>query len=144
MYDFFLYTHSGVRWISLLLVVVLVVKSAMGVTSKSSYQKLDKTLATVFVGTMHLQFLMGLILYFFLSPWTTNNFVKLKVAMKIPDVRFWMVEHITIMIAAVALAQVGSTLAKKAKSNPDKFKKQLIFFGLSLVCMLIGIPWDRL
>jgi hypothetical protein len=144
MYDIFLNTHSGIRWISLLLAVILVVKSLMGVTSKNSYKKLDKTLATVFVGTMHLQFLLGLILYFFLSPWTTNNFVKLKVAMKIPDVRFWMVEHISIMIAAVALAQVGSIMAKKAKSNPDKFKKQLIFFGLSLVCMLVAIPWDRL
>lgn len=143
-YRFFLHAHSGLRWIALLLAIVVVVKSIMGLTSKTKFQKLDNILGASFVGTMHLQFLLGLVLYFFLSPWTTNNFVKLRVAMKIPEVRFWMVEHLTIMIIAIALAQVGRTLSKKAKSDNQKFKRQLIFFGLSLLAMLAGIPWDRL
>lgn len=142
-YQFFLQTHSWLRWIALILVIVLVVKSIMGMTSKKGYQKIDNILAAAFVGSMHLQFLLGIILYFFLSPITTNAMKNMKLAMKVGDIRFWVVEHLTIMILAIVLAQLGRSLSKKAKSNPQKFKRQLIFFGLSLLCMLAGIPWDR-
>jgi F0F1-type ATP synthase membrane subunit c/vacuolar-type H+-ATPase subunit K len=135
--------HSGFRWLALLLAIVLVIKSLIGLTSKSSYQKLDNTLAVAFVGMMHLQAIIGLILYFFLSPITTNAIKNMKWAMKVADIRFWAVEHGVIMIAAIAFAQIGRSISKKATSNPAKFKKQLIFFGISLACMLVGIPWDR-
>jgi hypothetical protein len=142
-YQIVLHAHSGFRWLALLAAVVIVIKSVIGLIGNGKYQKLDNILAASFVGTMHLQFLLGLVLYFFLSPVTKAAFEDFGAAMKNADLRFWAVEHLFIMIIAIALAQVGRSTSKKATEDKSKFKKQLIFFGISLVLMLAGIPWDR-
>lgn len=142
-YQIILQAHSGFRWLALLLALVVILKSLAGLLSKSGYQKLDNIFAASFVGTMHLQFLIGIVLYFFLSPVTKAAFQDFGAAMKNGDLRFWAVEHLFIMIIAIVLAQVGRSSSKKAATDNSKYKKQLIFFSLSLILMLAGIPWDR-
>ncbi len=144
MYDFLLVVHSWLRWIILLLAVVLVVKSVIGLFSGAEYKKSDNGMAAGFVGTMHLQFLLGLILYIFLSPITQSAFQDFGAAMKDAAVRYWAVEHITVMILAVAAAQIGRSISKKATDAVVKYRYQAIFFGISLFLMLTRIPWDRI
>lgn len=139
MYSFLLHAHSGLRWLVLLFAVVALFKSLAGWFGSSSYGKLDNVLAVSFVGTMHLQLLLGLILYFFLSPITT----RFTFNMGDPVERFWSVEHLSLMIFSIAAAQIGRTVSKKSADAPVKFRFQSIFFGISLALMLLGIPWDR-
>jgi uncharacterized protein YacL len=139
MYYFFLHAHSGLRWLVLLAAIILVVKSTIGMFSRGSYGKLDNILSASFVGLMHTQLLLGLILYFFLSPITT----RFTFNMKDPVERFWSVEHLSLMLFAIAAAQIGRSISKKSKDAPVKFRYQLTFYGISLVLMLLGIPWDR-
>jgi len=129
--------------LALALALIATIKSLIGLFGKSEYAKLDNIFAASFVGTMHLQLLIGLILYIFLSPITASAFSDFGAAMKNSELRFWAVEHITIMIAAVAMAQIGRSKSKKASDNSKKFKLQVIFFGIALVLMLAGIPWGR-
>lgn len=142
-YQILLHAHSGLRWLVLLLAVIVMFKSFMGMFGKPTYQKIDNILAASFVGTMHLQFLIGLILYFFLSPLTAQALSDFGSAMKDDTLRFWAVEHLTLMILAIAAAQVGRSLSKKKEDPRLKYRFQGIFFGLSLLLMLLGIPWDR-
>jgi len=142
MYQFTLYTHSWIRWIVFILALVVVVKSLIGLFSDNqSYKKLDNILAASFVGTMHLQLLIGLILYFFLSPLTSLAMKDMGSAMRDSELRFWAVEHITVMIFAVIFAQVGRSISKKSSDTSVKFRFQSIFFGAALLLMIIGIPW---
>ncbi|HCX23356.1 MAG: hypothetical protein CMB80_31915 [Flammeovirgaceae bacterium] len=140
MYTLFLHLHSVIRWIVLILALVLIVKSIM----KGNYGKLDNILSASYVGMMDLMFLLGLVLYFFLSPITKSAFSDFGGAMSNSAIRFWAVEHIFIMIVAIAVAHIGRSKSKKATDDNKKFKLQLIFYGISLVAMLAGIPWDRL
>lgn len=142
-YNIALHAHSGFRWLVLLLVIVATIKSLIGLFSSGKYSKLDNILAVSFVGTMHLQLLIGLILYFFLSPLTAYAFEDFGAAMKDSELRFWAVEHLVIMILAVVAAQIGRSKSKKATDDKVKFKLQTIFFGISLVLLLLGIPWSR-
>lgn len=144
LYSIFLHAHSGIRWLTLLLVAIILIKSLMGLFGNASYGKTDNILAASFVGTMDLQFLIGLILYFFLSPITQTAIADFGAAMKNPGLRFFAVEHLTMMIAAIAIAHIGRSKAKKSYEAKKKFKFQVIFFGIALALMLIGIPWDRL
>lgn len=139
MYSFLLHFHSGLRWLVLLGAVAVIVKSILGFVGSQEYKKLDNILAASFVGMMHLQALTGLILYFFLSPFTSSFTFN----MKDPNMRFWSVEHLFLMILAIVLAQVGRTKSKKASVAKTKFKLQTIFFAIALVLMLAGIPWSR-
>ncbi|MFY0685602.1 MAG: hypothetical protein JXQ90_00480 [Cyclobacteriaceae bacterium] len=143
-YTFFLHLHSGLRWLILLIAVAAIVKSIIGVTQDKPFGKLDNILGASFAGTMHLQLLVGLVLYIFLSPITKAAFKDFGAAMKNSDLREYAVEHIFIMILVAVLATIGRSKAKKSTEDARKFRMQLIFFGAALVLMLISIPWDRL
>ena len=143
-YQIVLHLHSGIRWIAFLLVVVSVIKSLIGLYGEGKFTKFDNILGASFVGTMHLQFLLGLTLYIFLSPATQSAFQDFGAAMKDISVRFWAVEHITAMIVAVVMAQIGRSRSKKASTDAGKFKVQSIFYGISFLFMMLGIPWFRL
>lgn len=142
-YTFLLQTHSLLRWVVLFMAVIVTMKSLMGIFGNPKYGKIDNVFAASYVGFMHLQFLIGLVLYAFLSPITGAAFDDFGGAMKNPEMRFWAIEHITIMLLAIILAQIGRTRSKKASDPARKFKLQAIFFGISFILMLLGIPWNR-
>ena len=88
--------------------------------------------------------LLGIVLYGFLSPITLSAFNDFGAAMKDHTIRFWAIEHISVMLLVTVLVTIGNAKTKKALTSKDKFKKQLTFFAASLGLMLISIPWDRL
>lgn len=141
MYQSLLFTHSWLRWIILLLILVVIIKSLIGTFSDSTYKKSDNILAASMVGTLHLQLLLGFILYFVLSPIVGGAFSDFGAAMKDASIRYWAAEHISIMIFAAILAQVGRSKAKKALEDRRKFKIQLIYFTVSLLLILSRIPF---
>ena len=143
-YVLFLKAHSGIRWIALLLPVIILVKSIIGFYGDKEYKKIDRILAASFAGTVHLMLLLGIVLYGFLSPITLSAFNDFGAAMKDPTIRFWAIEHISVMLFVTVLVTIGNAKTKKALTSKDKFKKQLTFFAASLGLMLISIPWDRL
>lgn len=137
MYSFLVHFHSGLRWLILVAAILAVLKSLIGFFSGGKYGKFDHILSASFVGMMHLQLLTGLILYFFLSPLVTYN-------MGDPVSRFWSVEHLALMLFAVIAAQVGRSISKKSQDSQVKFRFQAVFFTISLVLMIVGIPWNRI
>ncbi len=67
-------------------------------------------LLTIFVD---IQFLIGIILYAFVSPITRAAFADFGAAMKNADLRFYAVEHITMMIIALIIIHIGRAKSKK-------------------------------
>jgi hypothetical protein len=57
--------------------------------------------------------------------------------------RFFLAEHWVLMLAAVVLAHVGSVRVRKAAEALLKQRQALIWYGLSIALMLLGIPWWR-
>lgn len=143
-YTLLLHTHSGLRWIILILAVIVVIKSLMGLFGKGTFSKFDNILAASYVGFMHLQILIGLILYFVSPIATEARSVGMSSMMSDSTLRFWGMEHLVIMILAAVAAQVGRSTSKKAQNTIIKFRFQTIFFGVSLLLILFGIPWERL
>ena len=75
------------------------------------------------------QLLLGLLLYFILSPFTLQAMNDFGAAMKDSTLRYWAVEHSLLNIIAVALAQVGSILIKRTADSRIKHRKTLIWSG---------------
>ncbi len=46
-----------------------------------------------------------------------------------------------LMLAAVALAHIGRRRAAKADGDAAKFRTAALFYGLSILVLLVGIPW---
>jgi len=143
MYEFFLFLHSWLRWIVLIVAVIAIYKSYIGWRNSSPYGKTDNNLSISFVSSMHLMLLIGLVLYFFLSPITSSAWGSEVSAMKNASIRYWAVEHVFVMVIAVVFATIGRAKAKKKGEDKAKFKTQLIWFSLALVFMLSRIPWGE-
>ena len=90
---------------------------------------------------LDVQMLVGLLLYFALSPFTSQALADFGAAMRTPQLRFWAVEHVTMMFAAVIVAHVGRVLARKARKPASKRMRLLVCFGLATLLLLLGTPW---
>jgi hypothetical protein len=85
----------------------------------------------------------GLILYFFVSPFTKAAFADFGAAMKNADLRFYAVEHLSLMVIALILVHIGRIKSKKALVYVNKHKSAAIWYGIAFILILTGIPWDR-
>ncbi len=143
MYTGFLHLHDTLRWLLLIVIAITVVKYLIGWLGKKPWTKIDNVLGIVFTSLMDLQLLTGLVLYFFLSPVTKLALSDFGAAMKDAGLRFYAVEHISMMVIAVVLVHVGRAKSKKAKTDLSKFKTASIFFLIALALILAAIPWER-
>lgn len=142
MYLALLHTHNLTRWIVLIAAVVALALALMGRFGKQPFGKQHRIANLVFVSSMDLQLVLGLLLYF-VSPLIRSGLADMGAAMGDAALRFFVVEHAFYMIVAVALAHVGSVMVRRAKDDGAKHTRTLIWFGLSLVVVLAGIPWQR-
>lgn len=132
--------HSYLRWAVLLLALLVIVRALVGVMQKTEFTPADKRNGLFFMISADLQLLLGLLLYFWLSPVGFKAF-ETGQAMKDPELRYFAVEHITAMLIAWVLIHVGYSRVKKAKSALAKHKAALIFYGIALLLILIRVPW---
>jgi len=143
MYSLVLTLHSLVRWAIVIVGVVAVVRAWIGWRGGRPWAQLDDRLGLGFTSAMDLNLLLGLLLYFVLSPITTGAFSNFAEAMGNSGLRFYLVEHLSLMIVAVIVAHIGRSRSKKAASDAGKHKQAAIFFTLAMVLVLLAIPWDR-
>lgn len=137
MYAILIQIHSVLRWAVLLTAVLAVASAWMGASGGRPYKK---GLSVSFVVSVHVQLLIGLVLYA-VSPLREAAFADFGAAMKAAPLRFVAVEHILMMLIAAVVATIGSARARRAASDIDKNKKAALFFTIALVIMLVAIPW---
>lgn len=135
--DTFLNTlHSYNRYLVLAAMVFVLIRSYNGWLNRKPFEKADNTASVALLGLAHLQALIGLIMYAFTSTWTQTAFANFGAAMKDPMQRYFAVEHISAMLIAVALIQVGRTLSKKATDDVSKHRKLAIYTSIALVIIV--------
>jgi hypothetical protein len=143
MYEFVKSTHNSLRWVLLALLLFVIIRHWLAYLQKKNYSKLDNATAGALVGMAHLQLILGLLLYFGLSPITKAAFSDFGAAMKDPQLRMYAVEHFATMLIAVALIQIGRIVSKKAADDASRFKKMAIYATIALLLMLSRMPnWN--
>ena len=137
MYHFIQKFHSGWAYLALLVLVIAVVSFLFGLVSKKEFTSVNRKIALIALIVIHIQLLVGLILYF-LSP---LGFASLG-QMADKALRLTSLEHPIINIIAIALITIGWTKHKKLVTSASKFKIFSIFYGLGLLLILSKIPWS--
>jgi hypothetical protein len=143
LYPQLLGLHGILRWVVLAAAFAVIVIAASGWSGTKPVGAALLRFGIIFVATMDLQFLLGLILYFGVSPVTKTAFQDMAAAMKDHELRFFLVEHTTYMFIALILAHVGGALSRKGKTDLAKYRGATICYSISLLLMLAGIPWWR-
>jgi hypothetical protein len=123
MYTGLLHTHSLIRWIMLILLIMAIFRAYNGWKSKRSFTSGDKKLTLFTLIFSHVQL------------------PDMGAAMKDKMLRFWAVEHIMMMIISILIITIGYALSKRAANDSDRFRKIFVYFLISLIIILITIPW---
>lgn len=136
MYNMLTHAHSGLRWVVLVLLLVAIGNAFMKWQGNKEFQGGDKKIGLFAMVFTHIQFLIGLVLYF-ISP----RVIFAAESMKNAAARFFLVEHLSIMLLAIAVITIGYSRAKRTEDDSKKFKTTFIFFLIGLILILAGIPW---
>jgi hypothetical protein len=141
MYNLALVAHSWLRWAVIVVGLLVVARAIAGATGRREWTRADERAGFWFVMLIDVQLLLGLILYFALSPITRAALQDFGAAMKSSGLRFWAVEHLFGMIVGVALVHVGRARTRKLVDSAARHKVAAISYTLGLLAILISIPW---
>jgi hypothetical protein len=141
MYSGLLHLHNVLRWGVLIFGLYAITKSVLGIMHKREFTNKENLSHVLFIVFCHTQLLIGLILYF-VSP-VVDAALKSGAVMSDKANRFVAVEHISTMIIAIVLIQVGRSLSKKAPDAMTKHRKALVFFVIGYLLILSRIPWEK-
>jgi hypothetical protein len=142
MYSLTLATHNIVRWLVLAAGIWAVVRCWMGWRARAVWGEKDAGAVKLFVNALSLQFVVGVVLYA-VSPLIRGGLADMGAAMRTPSVRYFVVEHVFVMIAAIALGHIGAARIRKAGSDSARFQTATIWMGLALAAVAGFVPWDR-
>lgn len=143
MYSTLLFLHSWLRWALLLVGIIVIIRAFSGWLGNKDYLKSHDAFSISLIALFHLQLILGLLLFFFFSPIVNTAFQNFGAAMKDSQLRFWTVEHGSIMVLSILIAQFGRIKIKKAVLAVDKFRNEAIYFTLAYILILSRIPWDQ-
>lgn len=138
MYQGILDLHNVIRWVVLLLGVAALVSAWLGALSAGRWTKTQAGLGRWFSLSFDVQVLLGLVLYFALSPITTSALRDFGAAMRDTTVRFYAIEHALMMVVAAVLVHIGIARAKRA----DRALPAAIFYTIAVVLVIIAVPWS--
>jgi hypothetical protein len=139
MYSSVLLLHSWLRWSALIAAVGALAMIFSGRDSMT-VAKADRWGLALMI-SLDLQMLLGLVLYLGLSPFTKEAFNDVGAAMSNSGLRYWLVEHPTMMIGAVVAAHVGRITGRRSRTPEAKRGRLLLWFTVALALMLVSIPW---
>ncbi|MCW3463992.1 hypothetical protein [Chitinophaga nivalis] len=140
MYQIGLWLHTGLRWLVLCSLVYTVGRALWGWRFRYSFTATDDRVRHITATIAHLQLMVGATLYF-ISPLIRFFFSQGKQAMAYREATFFGILHPLCMFTAIILITIGSALAKRRPTDPEKFRTILIWFGIALLLILLAIPW---
>jgi uncharacterized membrane protein len=140
MYPTLLALHSLVRWLVLISLLYALFRAYRGWRGHRIFTKHDDAVRHTTATFAHIQLTLGLALYF-ISPIVDYFLHHFKEAMHERQIRFFGMEHITMMLIGITLISVGSAKAKRKALDRDKFRTMAIWFTVGLLVIVSSIPW---
>lgn len=141
MYTGLQHLHSGLAYLALAALVIVMIYSLIGSLSGREFTEKDRKIAMIGFILAHIQLLVGLILYF-VSPLgfsllTGGGAMADKVA------RLTALEHPVINILAIIIISVGYIRAKRMTESRARFRSIYMMYAIGLVLILSRIPWSN-
>lgn len=133
--------HSYWAFFLLILLVVAVLNAIRGKFSGKEFQSTDLRISLFALIFSHIQFLIGIILYF-VSPWFEQWSSLGMGVMKNAESRLYLVEHPLMNLLAIILITIGWSLQKRQSESDKKFLRIALFYGIGLIFLLSRIPWS--
>lgn len=139
-YAFLLLAHSWVRWVVVAVGLGLGVASAVGWWARHSWTLGHDRLQRAFVVIVDLQLTLGLLLYAS-SPITRAFLDDPSGTTSVRELRFFGLEHVTMMLLAVGFAHGGRALVRRREDATSRHRIAALSVVLFAVLVLVAVPW---
>ena len=139
MYTGLQHLHSGIAYLALLSLIIVIVLMLVGALTGRAFTEKDRKIAMIAFIFAHIQLLVGLILYF-VSPLGFSLLTSGE-AMSDPAARLTALEHPLINIIAIIVISVGYIRAKKMTVSRSRFRSIYMMYAIGLLLILSRIPW---
>ena len=136
LYTVLLGLHNLNRWLVLLAGLWTLLQNVPGLSGKRPYTAAERRPLGIFVGTLHLQLILGLLLFGLMG----MQGIPVFAGAGRPSFQW---EHLGLGILAAVLATVGSAAARRATTDQAKYRAAVIWSAVPLVIALLAIPWWR-
>jgi len=137
--QFLVHLHSGLRYIALILLLVAIVKAWGAWKGQKPFTGGSKKLYLFAMVSLHLQLVIGLVLYF-VGP-RVQTYLAAGDVMGNGTARFFVIEHISVMIIGIALVTVGYSRGKRLSEDVKKHKSVAVWYLIGTLLILSRIPW---
>ena len=141
MYPILLSLHSMIRWLVIISLLFAVYRAYSGWRSAKAFSKLDDRARFITTTIAQIQLVLGLWLYF-VSPVVDYFLKNFSEAVHMREIRFFGMEHITMMVIAVVVLTIGSIKVKRASGDQEKFGRMFFWFATVLLIIFLSIPWS--
>ena len=138
MYESVIGFHMVVSALFILLGMVTTVWAIRGWSRKASCPRSFLKLSWTFIHVLYLQLITGVVLYFFLKPEPASALLSMEEAMSQDRLRFWAIEHVSLMLFSLCLAQVGRLVIKQISTDWKKYRAATFYYGISLLMTLVS------
>lgn len=138
MYTTLLFLHSLVRWLVLASLLYAIGRAYRGYTGQLAFSSTDNLVRHWTATLTHIQLTIGFTLYF-ISP-VIEAFRQQGIQTG-GQATFFGVIHIGLMLLAVVLISIGSSITKRQPADRAKFRTMLIWFSVGLLIIFLAIPW---
>ncbi|SEG19065.1 hypothetical protein [Algoriphagus boritolerans] len=139
MYTGLQHLHSGIAYLALAALVLVIIYALIGSLSGREFTEKDRKIAMIAFIISHIQLLVGLILYF-VSP-VGFSLLTAGGAMSDSAARLTALEHPLINILAIVIISVGYIRSKKISLSRGKFRSIYMMYAIGFVLILSRIPW---
>jgi hypothetical protein len=141
LYSIILWLHSYLRWAIVLMALVMIAVTFAALRSGRAWSKSDEARHKALLGMVDLQFLLGVLLFVWLSPISRAFFAAPKAGMHDPALRFFGMEHAVGMLIALAVLHIGRKRSQAAASDLLRHRRACLSTLLFLVLAAVSIPW---
>jgi heme A synthase len=143
MYTAVQHLHSYWAYLVLLVVVLATFNAIFKLAGKKPFGPQDFRISLFALITMHLQLVIGLVLYFVSPYFSAFSDKSMGEIMGDSTLRLYLIEHPLTMIVAIVFITIGYSKHKKKLSSSKKFKTLTIFYSIALFLLLLKIPWQN-
>lgn len=122
--------HGLIRWLVLLAGLVALVVAVLGWLGQGVSEKTARQGMLLYALTLDVQVLLGIVIWLLEQRWAGGE-------------RFFRFEHPLIMLIALAVVHIAAARARRASGPLAAARTRAVGVVLSLVLVLLGIPWGR-
>jgi hypothetical protein len=138
MYKAILWVHIAGSLIWSATALYLVARTISGIVLKKPFPKFLKHVSLFYIIVLYIQLILGFILYFYLKP-NDQTIMTIEYAKRLSALKFWSLEHLTVMTFALILSQIGYIFLMQKIPSKSKYTHSLFYFGISTLITIVSM-----